>query len=67
LYIPAFLAYDSRQGPGGKQYENLIFDVDIVDVRDAPSQPGANAKPPSGLPQKVDPQPKKSMPQPQHK
>jgi FKBP-type peptidyl-prolyl cis-trans isomerase FkpA len=67
LYIPAFLAYDSRQGPGGKQYENLIFDVDIVDVKDAPNQPSANAMPPHGLPQKIDPNSNKSIPQQQHK
>ncbi|HEV3249543.1 MAG TPA: FKBP-type peptidyl-prolyl cis-trans isomerase, partial [Puia sp.] len=63
LYIPAFLAYDSRQGPGGKQYENLIFDVEIVDVKDAPNQPAANAMPSRGLPQKIDSQTKKSNPQ----
>jgi FKBP-type peptidyl-prolyl cis-trans isomerase FkpA len=67
LYIPAFLAYDSRQGPGGKQYENLIFDVEIVDVKDAPNQPKANAMPSRGLPQKIDSQTKKSIPQQPHK
>jgi FKBP-type peptidyl-prolyl cis-trans isomerase len=43
LFIPAFLAYDQQQGPGKKPYENLIFDVEIVDVTDAPAQP---AQPP---------------------
>ncbi|MBS1600076.1 MAG: FKBP-type peptidyl-prolyl cis-trans isomerase [Bacteroidetes bacterium] len=38
LYIPAFMAYDAQQGPGGKPYENLIFDIEIVDVTDAPVQ-----------------------------
>ena len=36
LYVPAFLAYDAQTGPGGKPYENLRFDVEIVDVTDAP-------------------------------
>lgn len=38
LYIPAFLAYDQQIGPGKKPYENLIFDVKIVDVTDAPAE-----------------------------
>ena len=36
LYIPAFLAYDQQLGPGRTPFENLIFDVEIVDVTDAP-------------------------------
>jgi FKBP-type peptidyl-prolyl cis-trans isomerase FkpA len=36
LYIPAFLAYDAQPGPSHKPFENLIFDVEIVDVTDAP-------------------------------
>jgi FKBP-type peptidyl-prolyl cis-trans isomerase FkpA len=51
LYIPAFLAYDQQPGPGKKPYENLIFDVKIVDVTDAPAEnqmpmmPGAQNRP----------------------
>ncbi|HVY76465.1 MAG TPA: FKBP-type peptidyl-prolyl cis-trans isomerase [Puia sp.] len=37
LYIPAFLAYDAQPGPGKKPNENLIFDVQVVDVTDAPA------------------------------
>ena len=40
LYIPAYLAYDAQAGPGNKPYENLIFDIEIVDVTDAPVQTG---------------------------
>ncbi|HEY4061446.1 MAG TPA: FKBP-type peptidyl-prolyl cis-trans isomerase [Puia sp.] len=36
LYIPAYLAYDQQQGPGHKPYENLIFDIVVDDVTDAP-------------------------------
>jgi len=36
LYIPAFLAYDAEMGPGRTPNENLIFDVQVVDVTDAP-------------------------------
>ncbi len=39
LYIPAFLAYDQRQGPGHTPYENLIFDVVVDSVRIAPPAP----------------------------
>jgi len=42
FYIPAFLAYDQQPGPDKKLNDNLIFDVKIVDVTDAP--------PPSQMP-----------------
>jgi FKBP-type peptidyl-prolyl cis-trans isomerase len=51
LYIPAFLAYDQQPGPGKTPNENLIFDVKIVDVTDAPAEnemsmrPGAGQRP----------------------
>jgi FKBP-type peptidyl-prolyl cis-trans isomerase FkpA len=51
LYIPAFLAYDQQPGPGRTPNENLIFDVKIVDVTDAPPEnelpmrPGAQNRP----------------------
>jgi FKBP-type peptidyl-prolyl cis-trans isomerase len=36
LYIPAYLAYDQQRGPGGSAFENLIFDVEVDSVTDAP-------------------------------
>jgi FKBP-type peptidyl-prolyl cis-trans isomerase FkpA len=40
LYIPGSLAYGPRPGPGGKTYESLIFDVELVDVTDSmPAHP----------------------------
>ncbi|HWK06679.1 MAG TPA: FKBP-type peptidyl-prolyl cis-trans isomerase [Puia sp.] len=53
LYIPAFLAYDQQPGPGHKPYEDLIFDVEIVDVTDAPKEEPRPAMPqmPQGMPQ----------------
>jgi FKBP-type peptidyl-prolyl cis-trans isomerase FkpA len=36
FYVPAFLAYDQAPGPDKKPNDNLIFDVKIVDVTDAP-------------------------------
>src|SRR3990170_3880003 len=40
LYIPATMAYGQQPGPGGTPYENLIFDVQVVDVANAaPAQP----------------------------
>jgi len=61
LYIPAYLAYDQQPGPGHKPYENLIFDVEIVDVTDAPKQEPKPMMPqmPQGMPQG------RPMPQPQ--
>ena len=43
LYIPAYLAYDQQARPGSTPFENLIFDVEVVDVTDAPP---ASANPP---------------------
>jgi len=54
LYIPAYLAYDAQPGPDGKPFENLMFDVEIVDVTDAPVQaarPTMPNMPPAGGPQ----------------
>jgi FKBP-type peptidyl-prolyl cis-trans isomerase FkpA len=46
LYIPAFLAYDQQpNGPSHKPFENLMFDVEVVDVTDAPKTPAQPAYP----------------------
>jgi FKBP-type peptidyl-prolyl cis-trans isomerase FkpA len=50
FYIPAFLAYDQQAGPGKKPNENLIFDVKIVEVNNAPAPsaqpvPGMQGRP----------------------
>jgi FKBP-type peptidyl-prolyl cis-trans isomerase FkpA len=65
LFIPAYLAYDERQGPGHKPYENLIFEVEVVDVTDAPPAPANQpGMPPMQIPQRGgQPQP---QPQQQH-
>jgi FKBP-type peptidyl-prolyl cis-trans isomerase len=61
LYIPAYLAYDAQPGPGRKPFENLIFDVEIADVTDAPppaanpGMPGLQGMP-QGQPQQLRPQ-----------
>jgi FKBP-type peptidyl-prolyl cis-trans isomerase len=52
LYIPAFLAYDQSPGPGHKPYENLIFDVEIADVTDAPKPTSTPGAPPTPMPVK---------------
>jgi FKBP-type peptidyl-prolyl cis-trans isomerase len=47
LYIPFFLAYGAQPGPGGKQYENLVFDIEVDNVSDTmPKQ-----APPMPMPQ----------------
>lgn len=56
LYLPAFLAYDQQPGPTHKPFENLIFDIEVVDVTDAP-KPAANpGMPPMQMPQQAQPQ-----------
>jgi len=52
LYIPAYLAYDAQPGPDNKPFANLIFDVEVVDVTDAP-KPVPHAFPPTS--QKIQP------------
>lgn len=32
LYVPGYLAYAKGPGPGGKPYESLIFDIEILNV-----------------------------------
>ncbi len=60
VFIPSLLGYAENPPPGSplKPYENLIFEIAVVDVKDkAPAQP---PMPPAPQPQKVDaPQPKK--------
>jgi hypothetical protein len=46
LYIPAYLAYNQQPGPGHKPFENLIFEVEIADVTDAPKAPAQPMMPP---------------------
>lgn len=36
LYIPSDMAYGDQQGPGGLPYQPLLFDIEVVDVKDAP-------------------------------
>jgi FKBP-type peptidyl-prolyl cis-trans isomerase FkpA len=64
LYIPAYLAYDSQARPGSTPYENLIFDVEIVDVTDAPPP---SAQPSMSMPrmpmQGMQGRPMRPMPQ----
>ena len=49
LYIPATMAYGQAAGPGGKPFENLIFDVEVVDVADAAPAQKANPQMPQEL------------------
>ena len=62
LYIPAFLAYKQSPGPGRKPYENLMFDIEIADVTDAP-KPGAGGPGAPNMP--VMPQQGRPQGQPQ--
>lgn len=48
LYIPAFLAYDQQPGPGKKPNENLIFDIKVVDIQNAPPANPTQVRP--GMP-----------------
>ena len=46
LYIPFFLAYGAQPGPGGAQYENLVFDIEVANVSDSAPKPAM----PQGMP-----------------
>jgi FKBP-type peptidyl-prolyl cis-trans isomerase FkpA len=46
LYIPAFLAYDQQPaGPSKKANENLIFDVKVINVTEAPAEASMPTRP----------------------
>jgi FKBP-type peptidyl-prolyl cis-trans isomerase len=51
LYVPYPLAYNDQPGPGGLPFQNLIFDVEILNVQDAPPAPKMQQMPPQ---QQVD-------------
>ena len=55
LYIPFYLAYGPQQGPGGQQYENLVFDIEVADVTDSAKKmvapPGMSQQMPQQNPQ----------------
>jgi FKBP-type peptidyl-prolyl cis-trans isomerase len=50
MYVPSMLAYgpNAPQGAPFKAYENLIFDVEVIDVTDAPK----GGRPPFNMPQR---------------
>jgi FKBP-type peptidyl-prolyl cis-trans isomerase len=51
LYIPSTLAYAQQPVPGGGAFENLIFDVEVVNVSDSqPKQRAIPGMPPQGPP-----------------
>lgn len=50
FYIPATMAYSQQAGPGGKPYENLIFDVEVLDVADKAPAPAPNPQMPQQMP-----------------
>lgn len=39
LYIPFYQAYGAQPGPGGKPYESLVFDIEVVNVSDSVIKP----------------------------
>jgi FKBP-type peptidyl-prolyl cis-trans isomerase FkpA len=53
LYIPAYLAYNDQAMPGHKPFENLAFDIEVVDVTDAPPASATPGMP--GLPNGINP------------
>ena len=56
LYVPAYLAYDQQRGPGGSAFENLIFDVEVDSVTDAPKPTAIPGRPNFPMPQRGMPQ-----------
>ena len=48
IYIPGDLAYGEQAGiPGSQPFQPMMFDIQVVDVKDAPKQP---AQPPMVMP-----------------
>ena len=56
IYIPSMLGYGAQApSPDIKPFENLIFDVDVLDVADkAPAQPQGNPAQGQGAPANID-------------
>lgn len=51
IYIPGDLAYGEQQGPPGSQpFQPMMFDIEVVDVKDAPKTPQMPGQPPMTLP-----------------
>ncbi len=50
LYVPFQMAYADRPGPGGLPFQNLIFDVQVLDVADAPKMAPNQMMPPQVVP-----------------
>ncbi|HWB92136.1 MAG TPA: FKBP-type peptidyl-prolyl cis-trans isomerase [Puia sp.] len=66
LYIPAYLAYNEQAMPGHKPFENLAFDIEVVDVTDAPAPsatPGMPGLPPGAGGAQAHPQGAQAHPQ----
>lgn len=58
LFVPSTLAYGSRgREPEIKPNENLIFDVEVLDVKDPPAENGQQMMPPRARPQSGGAQP----------
>ncbi len=45
LFIPGFLAYGSKPGPGSKPFEALVFDVELLSVTDTMPAPPTQTMP----------------------
>src|SRR6185437_1457767 len=69
LYVPAYMAYDQQRGPGGKSFENLIFEIQVDSVTDAPKVAPMPGRPDFPMPQRGAPQgrPQAAPPAQQHK
>src|SRR5579872_387200 len=74
LYVPAFLAYNQQAGPGHTAFENLIFDIAVDSVRNAPppakprpGMPGAPNFPRGPIPMRPGSRPATATPAPSHK
>jgi len=54
MYIPSILGYGAQGAGGGviKPFANLIFEIEVIDVKDAPAKSAMPGMPP-GMPQKA--------------
>ncbi len=55
FYIPCTMAYAQQAGPGGRPYENLIFDVEVLEVADKAPPPPPQMPMPQQMPNQGNP------------
>jgi FKBP-type peptidyl-prolyl cis-trans isomerase len=56
LYVPGYLAYGKGPGPGGKPYESLVFDIEVLNVSNTQAEAYAEKRTADSLAAAKNPQ-----------